>query len=397
VRACRRASAPRPSPRRLDPPEARALVLDQGGLRVALVSLDVVIVRPGLRDELVDAGRELGIDAVVVVATHTHSGPGGYMRGWLAERVTAGGFVEEMEGLLARAGARALERAVSDLAPAGAASATGELELARNRRWEDGRDEVALNLIRLDFRRGRDPIVAFAYGAHPTVLSPRSRVYSADYVGPARAWLEERGWRPLFLPGPLGDQEPAPRSGELWPEDLDEQRAQASEIGTRLGEAVAALADSVSPRSDATLAALERWVEPPPARIRRFCALWWVSPLVGGTLEDFLSDRVPMHAIRIGRAEIITLPGEPSSAVGEEIRRRIPPNVVPILVAHANDWVGYVVSPATYKRGGYEACLSFHGPGLGPWMVEEAAETVRLLQAREVAGRGTVLAVEASP
>ena len=101
-------------------------------------------------------------------------------------------------------------------------------------------------------------------------------------------------------------------------------------------------------------------------------------------MRGFLSERVPLHAIRIGRAELIALPAEPTSLVGEEIRRRMSPDRVPFVIAHANDWLGYAVAPARYQRGGYEACLSFHGPGLGPWLVEEAAETLRLLESRQL-------------
>jgi hypothetical protein len=46
----------------LDPPEARALVLDQDGLRVALVSLDLVIVRPNLREELQELAGAFNLD-----------------------------------------------------------------------------------------------------------------------------------------------------------------------------------------------------------------------------------------------------------------------------------------------------------------------------------------------
>ena len=86
-----------------DPPEARALVLEQQGLRVGLVALDLVIVHRELRDAVLARTGALELDTLVVVATHTHSGPGGYLPGFLVERITAGGFRPEVPGLLARA------------------------------------------------------------------------------------------------------------------------------------------------------------------------------------------------------------------------------------------------------------------------------------------------------
>ena len=52
------------------------------------------------------------------------------------------------------------------------------------------------------------------------------------------------------------------------------------------------------------------------------------------------------------------------------------------VVSHANDWIGYVVTADGYRSGGYEACLSFHGPEFADWLVTEVAETLRLLSAR---------------
>lgn len=367
----------------LDPPEARALLLEQGELRVALVSLDVLIARPALRDPLLEAAATRGVDALLLVATHTHSGPGGFLQGWLAERVTAGGFDPEAPDRLVRAAVRALERAAVDLAPAHVASVLARAEFAENRRFEVGPHETALPLLRFDFPSGQRPIVLWAYGAHPTVLSARNRAYSADYVGAARRHLEASGWRSLYLPGPLGDQAPRSAAGPLWPEDPRQERVQLEEIGRGLAQAVTDGVTPLDPVPKVALGALERWVEPPAVRLRRFCALWWLAPFVRSSIGGFLSDRVPLQVIRVGDARLLALPAEPTSAVGQAVRGRVPAGSIPLVVAHANDWLGYVVSPAAYAHGGYEACMSFHGPRLGAWLVDEAAEALRLLETRE--------------
>ena len=155
----------------LDAPEARALVLDRAGLRVALVVLDLIIIRPSLRDELLELAPDLGVDAVILSATHTHSGPGAFVPGWLAERVVSGSYDPETPARIARSAGRAMERAVADLAPARVASSSNTLDLARNRRVIDGPAETALPVLRID-ADGSPPILVFAYGAHPIVLSP---------------------------------------------------------------------------------------------------------------------------------------------------------------------------------------------------------------------------------
>jgi hypothetical protein len=51
------------------------------------------------------------------------------------------------------------------------------------------------------------------------------------------------------------------------------------------------------------------------------------------------------------------------------------------VIALANDWVGYVVTPQEYERGSYEACMSFAGAEGAGWLVREAARTAALLDA----------------
>ena len=302
-----------------------------------------MIPRSALRADLVAATAPLELDAIVFTATHTHSGPGGYLPGWLAERVTGGAFDPEMPGRIVAAASEALAAAAADLAPAEIQSGEATLELALNRRRADG--------------------------AHPTVLSPGSTRYSADYVGAARRWLEARGTRAVFLPGPLGDQAPAPAEGELWEGPPEAQWKQVNEIGGRLGRAVLEASAALGPPSSPELQLAERWTEPPPLALRRFCGIWWLTPLVRAPLERFVAKRVPLHALRVGDATLIALPAEPTAAVGEAIRSQMPGGSArfasPLGVY---DFV---------ERGGYEACLSLHGPGFAPWLIAEAVETLR--------------------
>jgi hypothetical protein len=233
-------------------------------------------------------------------------------------------------------------------------------------------------VLRLE-RATAAPILLFAYGAHPTVLSPKSRAYSADYVGAARAWIEHAGTRALFLPGPLGDQEPAPANGALWSDSVERQRAQVVEIGERLGAAVLAAQSALPAPGAATLRWRAHELEPPEPAPRRFCALWWFSPVVAGSLERFLSDRVEFPALALGDARLVGVPGEPSSEIGDAIRAAAPAGKVPFVIAHAGDWLGYTVTPAAWERGGYEPCSSLHGRDFGPWNVGVATRALRSL------------------
>jgi len=363
----------------LDAPEVRALVVEDAGHRVAIASVDLVIARPDLREETL-GDPSLGLDALMLSATHTHSGPGGYLRGWLAERMTAGDYETAMPGALSDAIRRAVSLAIGDLAPAAAGSGVGLVELARNRRFADGPAETTLPILVLRFPDDRAPIVVACFAAHPTVLSPRSKRYSADYLGPAREALEREGWRALLLPGPLGDQEPLAEPDDLESGDVASEIKQARAIGEKLAGAIRAGAGSIPVEENGSIEVHEWSFSPPALRLRRFCAVWWAGPLVRGSARRFLSESASVQALRIGRALLLGLPAEPTTSVGRAIRGQVPEQLHPFVIAHANDWLGYVVTRGTYARGGYEACTSFHGPGLAEQLIQSTAQLIELLE-----------------
>ncbi|MFY0573110.1 hypothetical protein ACN28S_00905 [Cystobacter fuscus] len=59
-------------------PRARAVVLAAGDMKVGLVSLELMLVPDALVAAVRERTASLGLGAVVVVATHTHSSFGGY-------------------------------------------------------------------------------------------------------------------------------------------------------------------------------------------------------------------------------------------------------------------------------------------------------------------------------
>ena len=68
--------------------------------------------------------------------------------------------------------------------------------------------------------------------------------------------------------------------------------------------------------------------------------------------------------------------------MGAAIRGAATGDLQPFVISHANDWLGYAVSAGEYERGGYEACMSFHGSDFSAWLVREAGATLDMLDAR---------------
>ncbi|MFY9234309.1 MAG: hypothetical protein WAO58_07600 [Fimbriimonadaceae bacterium] len=94
--------------------------------------------------------------------------------------------------------------------------------------------------------------------------------------------------------------------------------------------------------------------------------------------QDLVSRFAPrearISALRIGSLAVVGIPGEPTSVLGRQIvaeGRRL--GFYPVLVvSHVNGWMGYILDPEDYDRGGYEATLSFYGREQGSKVLDAA-------------------------
>ncbi len=212
--------------------QARAIVLQRGERKLALVVTDLCCVAGGL---LTEAARRLegrGYDEtnMIVSATHTHSAPGQYFPFaaydlTLPNLETATSFSlqadPQLYGFLARRLATAIERADADLAPGAAAWGHTSIRegLTRNRSIEahlanygierelgEGRAsedphgvdhtiDPALDVLRVDKRiGGRSVPVGMwsTFANHGTVtLGVMAKAYNGDHLGAAMLATEE--------------------------------------------------------------------------------------------------------------------------------------------------------------------------------------------------------------
>lgn len=330
-----------------DPVTARALVLDDGEDRVAILAIDAIGVTDEIKSAVLAAlPRELGLSErnVLVAATHTHSGPGALSDG-LLETIACGAFDPDQFERTSAAMARALALAASRLAPARLAWATRELDgLNRNRRTPGGPVDRDLGVLRVDDEGGRPLALLATFACHPTVLSGKNRLLSSDFVGPLRAALEERfpGATALFLNGPEGDQGPAPPSGENGFEKCES-------LGRAIAAAAGDMAAGLATVGRADVASELRRIELPPS-----------------TAAAFVPKTAPVQTLAIGGARLLAFPGEPVAAMGRrmEALSRERRGGLAFAIGCANEHLYYLPDRETYRRGAYESLLSFYGPGI---------------------------------
>jgi hypothetical protein len=243
-----------------DPVKARALVLDDGATKLALVSLDLVGVTKEAKVAVIDRVARRGFTSatVMLTATHTHAGPGALATVPLFRPMT-GPFDRALFDEVVAKIARAIERADDALAPAtlrlGATRVPG---LQRNRETEGGPVDDRLRVVCVDGPDGRLRGVVVHVAAHPTILPASNRKLSAEWPGATCDALEARyaGATAMVLQGPLGDVAPAGVEGD----GVDAMTAYGRRIADHALDAI----DDARPLPGARLSAHAAVVPLPP-------------------------------------------------------------------------------------------------------------------------------------
>ncbi|MCS0631159.1 hypothetical protein NX786_17640 [Telluria mixta] len=246
-----------------DPIYVRALVLDNGTARAAVIVADVPAIQAGIHADLIrQVAAHGGIppDNILLGASHTHN----------SIRVAAsnsGGIIAGSDAFTRRvtdATLAAVRQAVAGLQPARAGYAVGKSHLIANRnewspaehRYIDGIDrsgsqfvDPSLAVLKVETLSGEPLALLLNYGIEPVVDEAQPDEISGDVPGAAARYVEQASGDKavaLFTIGPAAS--PAYR---VWtrpvPDPRDAARAHRllSAMGTLLGEEALATARDV--------------------------------------------------------------------------------------------------------------------------------------------------------
>lgn len=362
----------RPSEGVRDPLHARALVLESGGTRVLWIAVDLVGADPTLVADLSRALRRDGLayTAVVVSASHTHSGPGAY-----AESALFGVIAVDRYSAAVRE--RILDAMVRVARDAEAHKATADVLVGRAEVRGITESRVAgvldpeLGVIKLTAPGGRPLAMLWNYAIHGTALGRANRRLSGDLTADASARLErELGVPALFVNGAEGDVSPRPRGDRG-----------VAEAGAALAAGAQTAWADARPEPNPRLGVVtEKVALPAPALSLRNCLGSWIPSNVTLGLTASLPSAVDVTAVAIGDTAVVTIPGELQTRLGLDIKasgvfRRI------LVAGVTNDYVGYLLTAADYRRPSYIACGSLYGERGGEIVRDAAITALRRLRA----------------
>jgi neutral ceramidase len=366
----------KPGEGELDAPAARALVLETVTARLTWVTVDLVAVDrafvDALRQRLEDAGSRPG--ALVVSASHTHSGPGAFLDSWLMGILAADRFDGEVLRAFLDSVVEAVQRAETGRAPArlGAARIDGPpLTVSRL----DQPVDPELVVLKVASPSGAPIALLWNYAIHGTMLGSRNLKYSGDVMGVASRELERRFRVPaLFVNGAVGDVSP---------------RHHGPAAAVADGRTLAAAADEAWARATpeplgALVIRTARVQLPPPAVSLRNCTRRWVPRTLTLPLGRALPRETELIAGTLGETAWVTIPGELQAQLGRTLKEAGQAAGMRAFVAGvSNDYLGYFLTAEDYDRTAYVACASLYGPEAGARLIRAAVDLLQGLAAED--------------
>ncbi|MCA1646580.1 MAG: hypothetical protein LC797_14355 [Chloroflexi bacterium] len=379
-----------------EPLIAQALVLDDGwpGGQAAIVAIDLPHIGRGLTNDVrarVRASTGIAESAQLLNASHTHSAPPldlGNGVSWIAQHPEYANYAAVLPELIAGAVYGAYHARQSARVASGCGRAPG-VSVNRVDHTEPVDDSV--HVLRVDTRDGSPMAVLASFACHGTCIGGDVPDWSADFVAPLRLAVQRAAAGPvecLFLQGCAGDIAP----WDFWmgnPRPRAHSYANRDELGGRVGQEVARVADGLQTRADARVAASSRmlpmrrrqlsWAQSELDLIERslrnqpnpdYPELWpehvhtvnsaQLYPLSyqRGAVVMYQNMRArtkeplqaEVQAIAIGDAAIVGNPFELFNGAGLDIRARSPYSGATFVLGYSNDYLGYLPRTADFLK-----------------------------------------------
>lgn len=326
---------------------ARALVLEKGGTRVAIVSVDNLGWSSALGDRSRALIKRISPENILIGATHTHSAPDAY--GFPDENGNSHADLKYLDWCVQQI-ADAVNEAIDLLQPASLKIAVGEAKgkIAYNYyapQLYDPRCGVIQAIARSGKEKNKVIATLVNYAIHPEVLGSAKGILSPDLCGPLYERIERKaGGVAIFMNSAQGGMITADVRREGGGE------ANTWEECTRIGYLLADEALRIIRAAD---------VQEDPAL---YCASKTIAFPINSDVMRYIIDESPIkmtsvrgdsiqtriNYLEIGTARALTIPGEALPNIGYFLKRKMKTDHS-FLFGLTNDAFGYILTQVDFN------------------------------------------------
>jgi neutral ceramidase len=344
---------------------ARAFVFDNGLEKVAIVSLDLLILPPVLIEKFNLQGPIAGIkrEDVYFSATHTHNSVGGWADK-LAGRFLAGKYNEKMVEILITSINTAIKKAESNLEESkiGYGQYEASAMVINRLVHEKGSVDPWLRVIKIQKNSGPTAVIS-TFAAHASCLSSKDNCLSGDYPSFLVDSLEKSNkiQFALFCAGAVGSMGP----GDMGKVNY----GQASFIADSLSEKILTGLDKIEVMTADTLASffIPLSLREPHLKISEdFRFRPWVFNYILGTQS------IGIKGLRLGNIVLIGTPCDFSGELVkgfEDVSRK--KNFHTIITSFNGGYIGYITDDKHYDLPKSETMeMNWYGPYNGAYFTE---------------------------
>ena len=349
----------------------RALVLEQGTNRVAIVSADFLGFPSQLGRRVRAAVTNISAANILIGATHTHSAPDCY--GFPNGKGGTDSDPKYLEMVCQRM-AEAINAATANLKEAQLRIATGEAKgkIAYNYYAEQLYDPRCHVIQALD-SSGRPIATLVNYAIHPEVRGSHAGVCSPDLIGPLYERIAEKGGGTgIFMNSAQGgmvtadNRVPGAHEANSWEE--------CQRIGSLLADEALRIIQEApiqpSPVLHSEARSISLPIDNPEMRTL-------MKMLPGASETDVNSVSAQINVVNLGDSQILTIPGEALPNIGYYLKRKMH-GKNNFLFGLTNDAYGYILTKEDYnsfKRYNYVSRTSL-GERTGEILVNESLKFV---------------------
>ncbi len=338
---------PKPSHVKQGELTVRAMVLENGNVRVAIVGVDNLGWPAALGNKSRTLIKNIPPENILIGATHTHSAPDAYA--FPDEKGNIGADLKYLDWC-AKQIADAVNEASSKLQPASLKIAVGEAQgkISYNYyadKLYDPRCGVIQAIATDGKNEGKTIATLVNYAIHPEVIGSDRGILSPDLCGPLYDRIESKaGGMAIFMNSAQGGMVTAdnrlPNGGETndW--------AECQRIGNLLADEALRIISNAPEQPDPELYCVAKSVTfPVDSPMMQF--ILKNSPLNMQT-TDGTHVTTQVNLLDIGTAQVLTIPGEALPNIGYYVKRKMNTDQ-PFLFGLTNDAFGYILTKVDFN------------------------------------------------